>query len=246
MRLFEAQRRAEHALQCGQIREESGFEVNRETSANPGVDLLVHLVGRVSYGPMSAMCEQAARSVTLADFELDSAPVSAGAFARFVEAGGYDDARHWPGAAGAWRAQTNLHHPQRWRRDPSGGWQTRWFDCWLPLAPAAPAMHLSAFEAEAFCLWAGRRLPSAAEWEHAAPHLHWGHSVWEWTADAFEPYPGFTPGPYREYSEPWFGGHRELRGGAFATHARLHDARYRNFFQPQRTDIFAGFRTAAC
>ena len=190
--------------------------------------------------------EQAARSVTLADFEIDSAPVSAGAFARFVDVGGYDNARHWPGAAGAWRAQSTLQHPQRWRPDARGGWQMRWFDRWLPLAPDAPAMHLNAYEAEAYCRWAGRRLPSAAEWEHAAPHIHWGRSVWEWTADAFTPYPGFTPGPYREYSEPWFGDHREVRGGAFATHERLHDARYRNFFQPQRTDIFAGFRTAAC
>ena len=123
-----------------------------------------------------------------------------------------------------------------------------WFDQWLPLEPVMPAMHLNAFEAEAYCLWAGRCLPTAAQWECAAlqtPALHWGHSVWEWTADAFKPYPGFAPGPYREYSAPWFGDHRELRGGAFATHARLHDARYRNFFLPQRTDVFTGFRTVA-
>lgn len=61
-------------------------------------------------------------------------------------------------------------------------------------------------------------------------------SVWEWTSDAFAPYPGFEPGPYREYSQPWFGNQRELRGGAFATHARMHNPRYRNFFEPHRTD----------
>jgi gamma-glutamyl hercynylcysteine S-oxide synthase len=189
--------------------------------------------------------ERPGRTLVLADFEIDSAPVSAGAFARFVDAGGYDDPRWWPGAAGAWRAQSTPAHPQRWRRDAQREWQQRWFDRWLPLDPMSPVMHVNAFEAEAYCLWAGRRLPSAAEWEHAAPHLRWGRSVWEWTADAFAPYPGFTPGPYREYSEPWFGDHRELRGGGFATHARMHDARYRNFFEPRRTDIFAGFRTAA-
>ena len=189
--------------------------------------------------------ERPGRTLTLADFEIDSAPVSAGAFARFVDAGGYDDPRLWPGAAGAWRAASALPHPQRWRRDTRGDWQLRWFDRWLPLDPMSPAMHLNAFEAEAWCRWAGRRLPSAAEWEHAAPQIHWGRSVWEWTADAFGPHPGFASGPYREYSEPWFGDHRELRGGAFATQARMHDARYRNFFQPQRTDIFAGFRSAA-
>ena len=193
--------------------------------------------------------EQPARTLTLADFEIDAAPVTAGAFLRFVEAGGYDAPAFWPGAAGAWRAACGLSHPPRWRRDPAAGsqtgWQTRWFGRWLPLAPDAPVIHVNAFEAEAYCLWARRRLPSAAEWEHAAPRLHWGASVWEWTADAFEPYPGFAPGPYREYSAPWFGDHRELRGGSFATSPRLHDRRYRNFFEPHRTDVFAGFRTAA-
>ena len=193
--------------------------------------------------------------VDLPDFEIDSAPVTTLAFARFVDAGGYDQPRYWPDEAGAWRAQSGRNHPQQWRREPprsaKAGWQIRWFDQWLPLESATlamPAMHLNAFEAEAYCLWAGRRLPSGAQWECAvlqAPALHWGHSVWEWTSDAFRPYPGFAPGPYREYSAPWFGDHRELRGGAFATHARLHDARYRNFFLPERTDVFAGFRTVA-
>jgi ergothioneine biosynthesis protein EgtB len=189
--------------------------------------------------------EQPVRSLTLADFEIDAAPLTAGAFLRFVEAGGYDDAGYWPGAAGAWRATSNLGHPQRWRHDAAAGWQTRWFDNWLPLAPDAPVIHVNAFEAEAYCRWAKRRLPSAAEWEHAASRMHWGASVWEWTADAFQPYPGFAPGPYREYSAPWFGDHRELRGGAFATSVRMHDRRYRNFFEPHRSDVFAGFRTAA-
>ena len=109
-------------------------------------------------------------------------------------------------------------------------------------------IHVSAWEAEAYCRWAGRRLPHAAEWECAArqaPAFAWGHSVWEWTADAFLPYPGFVAGPYADYSRPWFGDHRELRGGAFATHERLHDPRYRNFFVADRSDVFAGFRTAA-
>ena len=204
--------------------------------------------------------ERPGLEVTVADFEIDSAPVTALEFARFVNAGGYDDARYWPGEAAAWRARSGLSHPQHWRRDPvasvRGGWQMRWFDHWLALAPHLPAMRLNAYEAEAYCHWAGRRLPTAAEWECAATRcpaqktagggsFHWGYSVWEWTSNPFKPYPGFAPGPYREYSAPWFADHRELRGGAFATHARLHDARYRNFFLPNRTDIFSGFRTAA-
>jgi EgtB-related family protein len=108
-------------------------------------------------------------------------------------------------------------------------------------------IHVSAWEAEAYCRFARRRLPSAAEWELAArdARFRWGGSVWEWTADAFLPYPGFVAGPYADYSAPWFGDHRELRGGAFATHARMHDPRYRNFFVAGRNDVFAGFRTAA-
>ena len=189
-----------------------------------------------------------ARSVCLSDFEIDSAPLSAGEFARFVEAGGYDAPAYWPSDAGVWRAQSDFNHPRRWRRTSQPDWEMLWFDKWIPLDPAAPAMHLNAFEAEAYCLWAQRRLPTAGEWEYSAQTqtaFQWGYSVWEWTSDVFAPYPGFEPGPYREYSQPWFGNHRELRGGAFATHPRLHNPRYRNFFQPHRNDEFTGFRTVA-
>ncbi len=59
------------------------------------------------------------------------------------------------------------------------------------------------------------------------------------------PYPSFEPGPYRDFSQPGFGDHRELRSGSFATHERFHHRRYRNFFTPGRSDVFVGFRTAA-
>ncbi|HEV7576545.1 MAG TPA: selenoneine synthase SenA [Caldimonas sp.] len=191
--------------------------------------------------------EQPATTVRVAPFEIDATPIRNAELLRFVAAGGYDDAAFWPGAAGAWRARQPLGHPQRWRREGEGAWQMRWFDRWQPLDPAAPVVHVSAWEAEAYCRWAGRRLPRAAEWEFAArdPRFAWGKSVWEWSADAFLPYPRFVAGPYVDYSRPWFGDHRELRGGAFATPERLHDPRYRNFFVADRNDVFAGFRTAA-
>ena len=69
-------------------------------------------------------------------------------------------------------------------------------------------------------------------------------NVWEWTSSIFLPYPGFQPGPYREYSEPWFGDHRVLRGGSFATRSRLVHNRWRNFYKPDRNDAFAGIRLA--
>jgi ergothioneine biosynthesis protein EgtB len=211
-----------------------------------GADILIG--NHVAKGDFAFDNECPAKSVSLRDFQIDSSVVSAGEFARFVESGGYATPRFWPAEAGRWRAQSTFAHPQRWRRDNTANWEMQWFDQWMPLDLGSPAMHLNAFEAEAYCLWAKRRLPTAAEWEHSAQtqaSFQWGHSVWEWTADTFEAYPGFEPGPYREYSQPWFGNHRELRGGSFATHTRMHHSRYRNFFQPHRHDVFAGFRTTS-
>ena len=183
--------------------------------------------------------------VAVAPFEIDARPVTNGDFLAFVDAGGYDRAELWPGDAGRWRAGQRAGHPERWSRGTDGSWRMRWFDSTAPLVPEAPLVHINAYEAEAWCHWRGRRLPSAAEWTLATrdARFRWGGSVWEWTADAFGPYPGFRAGPYRDYSEPWFTGHRELRGGSFATHTRMHHPAYRNFFTPDRRDVFAGFRS---
>jgi EgtB-related family protein len=70
-------------------------------------------------------------------------------------------------------------------------------------------------------------------------------NVWEWTADTFGPYPGFVADPYKEYSQPWFGDHKVLRGGSFATRAHLIRNTWRNFHTPERRDVYAGFRTCA-
>ena len=68
-------------------------------------------------------------------------------------------------------------------------------------------------------------------------------NVWEWTADTFQPFPGFCPDAYKEYSAPLFGNTKVLRGGAWTTTSRLIRPTYRNFFSPDRWDIFSGFRT---
>ena len=166
--------------------------------------------------------------VALEAFRIDDRPVSWDRFNAFVQAGGYADPRWWSEAGWAWRQQARSAQP----RFPEGD---------------APAVHLGLHEAQAWCRWAGRRLPSEAQWECAAltqPGFGWGE-VWEWTDSAFVPFSGFTPHPYRDYSQPWFGSRQVLRGASEATSPCLAHPRYRNFFEPHRTDIHSGFRSCA-
>jgi iron(II)-dependent oxidoreductase len=185
-------------------------------------------------------------------FQIDRAPVDNQAYAAFVADGGYDNPLHWSEEGWAWRQRISARCPRNWRRAGSG-FEQRWFGRWIALEDAAPVTNLTWHEARAWCRWAGRRLPTEFEWEVAAmtapqspvaESIQFGQ-VWEWTASVFAPYPGFKPHPYRDYSVPWFGSRKVLRGGSVATHPRLRHPRYRNFFVPERNDIFAGFRTCA-
>ena len=192
--------------------------------------------------------EKWAHQVSLPGFGIARSAVSNAQFRGFVEAGGYARREFWSDAGWAMRERLALLHPRYWRRD-ADGWSVRRFDRWLPLAPDEPVRHVSCYEAEAYCVWAGRRLPSEAEWECAAgagPRRMTTGRVWEWTSSRFGPYPGFVPDPYKEYSAPWFAEeHRVLRGGSFATPPRLLRPTWRNFYTPERADMFCGFRTCA-
>ena len=204
-------------------------------------------IGDVEGSPWAMDDEREPLEVELGPFRIASAPVSCGELLDFVVAGGYERRSLWSDEGWAGREAAGALHPVWWRRGAEG-WEERRFDRHVPLDPSRPALHVNAFEAEAFCRFAGRRLPSEEEWEVAcrlggAPPER---AVWEWTSSTFRPYPGFVAGPYREYAEPWFDGrHRVLRGGAYFTRPRIARAAFRNFYTPDRRDVLAGFRTCA-
>jgi gamma-glutamyl hercynylcysteine S-oxide synthase len=234
--------------------------------------------------------EKWAHPVEVAPFRIARTAVSQGEFEAFVEDAGYTRDELWDEEGRRWREQARATHPFHWRRDASGWWR-RDFDCWVRLERERAMIHVSWHEAQAYCRWAGRRLPTEAEWERAASfgdgtrkrRFPWGEepptparanldglalgcrpvaglpegdsalgcrqmigNVWEWTSTRFGPYPGFTPDMYRDYSEPWFATpHMVLRGGAWTTRARLLRNTWRNFYPPDRRDVWAGFRTCA-
>lgn len=172
--------------------------------------------------------EMPSQSVYVGPFAMASRVVTADEFGEFRDSADYANDKLWTPAGVAWRRSAP---PPRFASGPGA------------------AMHVNFHQAEAWCRWAGRRLPTEAEWEFAvtnssAIRLSTGH-VWEWTASTFDGYPGFSPGVYRDYSAPWFGSHQVLRGGSFVTHPRLKYPQYRNFYLPDRNDMFCGFRTCA-
>lgn len=225
--------------------------------------------------------EKWAHEVKLKPFEIARAPVTNIEFKAFIDDGGYRKAVLWSDEGWVWRTAEGAEHPVYWL---PGCTARRTFDRAIVLRDHEPVCNVNYHEAQAFCAWAGRRLPTEAEWEVAATggerrRYPWGDdasadranadgiyggvcdvaafeagesptgarqmigNVWEWTSSAFEPYPGFCVDPYKEYSEPWFGTHQVLRGGAWTTRVRLISTRWRNFYRPHRRDVMTGFRT---
>ncbi len=195
--------------------------------------------------------EQARHPVNVPEFEIDAQPVTWAQYVEFVGDGGYDHPQFWDPAGWRWLQGEGRRGPRHALQIgvASGAVVQTRFGSAMRMLGQQPAMHMSWWEADAWCRWAGRRLPAEVEWEVAAHTasrrgFRWG-DVWEWMGTTFRPYPGFAPGPYADYSQPGFGTHKVLRGGSFATRARLKQPKFRNFYLPERDDIFCGFRSCA-
>ncbi len=209
--------------------------------------------------------------VLVRPFSLSSRLITNGEFLEFINAGGYTDFRWWMYDGWHWVQKEGIQHPLYWRPDGAGGFTQFTLGGVRALDPNEPVCHVSWFEAMAFALWRGARLPTEAEWEIAfgdqpvtaehnladskryAPSVASGTGltqaigdVWEWTQSSYAPYPGYQApeGAFGEYNSKFMASQLVLKGGSCATPLSHLRTTYRNFFYPADRWQFKGFRLA--
>ncbi|WP_395649941.1 ergothioneine biosynthesis protein EgtB [Brevundimonas sp.] len=194
--------------------------------------------------------EGPAHPVWLQPFGLARDLVTNGEWIAFIDDGGYRRPELWLSDGWATVKAEGWQAPLYWRADP-GGWTTMSLTGRVPIDPHGPVRHISAYEADAFASWAGKRLPTEAEWEHAATtrpeaFCNLFGEVWQHTSSAYLPYPGFRPtsGTAAEYNGKFMANQSVLRGSSFATPDGHGRATYRNFFYPHQRWAFMGLRLA--
>ena len=207
--------------------------------------------------------EGPAHHALLADCRIASRPVTVGEYRGFIADGGYTNASLWLSDGWAMVNEQHWRAPAYWVGQDGAPPSAFTLFGPLPLDPDEPVSHVSFYEAAAYAAWAGKRLPTEFEWEVAARRLPpaprsairlhpgaavagFGQDVWEWTASAYLPYPGYRApeGAIGEYNGKFMINQMVLRGRSCATPAGHERTTYRNFFGPSARWQFSGFRLA--
>jgi len=178
--------------------------------------------------------------------------VTNGEWLEFIKAGGYTTPSLWLSDGWAAVQAEEWQAPGYWRQNDDakdGTWHVMTLGGLKAVDPAAPVMHISYYEAEAFARFAGKHLPSEPEWEVAARAGLLADAfgiVWQWTRSAYLPYPGYraAEGALGEYNGKFMVNQMGLRGSSLATPAGHERVSYRNFFYPPSRWQFTGLRLA--
>jgi ergothioneine biosynthesis protein EgtB len=182
--------------------------------------------------------------VYLQNFEISPNLVTNREYLQFINAGGYQDFRHWHAEGWDWVNKNHITAPLYWH-NIDDTWHQYTYTGLEPLDLNETLCHISYFEASAYAAWKGLRLPTEFEWEAAAGQFDWGKR-WEWTESAYLPYPGFikAPGAIGEYNGKFMVNQQVLRGASEATSPGHSRVTYRNFFQTHLQWQFTGIRLA--